>query len=220
MQRIKNDHLSQMPSRYRAQLINSISGFKSASLIGTCDAENVRNLAIFSSVIHLGSNPAYIGFISRPDSVKRHTLNNIKRTQQFTINHVSEDFWQAAHQTSAKYLESECEFSQTGLNPQYIEGVLPPFVEESQLKYALKLTDIMSISHNNTYLVVGEVTDILCAEEAIKADGYIDIESLHTVTITGLDSYHRTQRLSRLTYATPSHPVSTLNLNGELADDS
>lgn len=34
-------------------------------------------------------------------------------------------------------------------------------------------------------------------------DGYVDIESLDLVTISGLDSYHSTQRLHRLSYAKP-----------------
>ncbi|MGO3346471.1 MAG: hypothetical protein ACTIM4_14665 [Marinomonas sp.] len=50
--------LSEMTSRYRTQLINSLSGFKSANLIGTCNAQGQTNLAIFSSVFHLGASPA------------------------------------------------------------------------------------------------------------------------------------------------------------------
>ena len=207
--------MTNMPSRYRAMLINSISGFKSASLIGTCNQQGELNLAMFSSVIHLGSNPALIGFISRPDSVERHTLSNIKQTQQFTINQVDNSFWQAAHKTSAKYLEEECEFVQTGLTPHYIKGILPPLVKESPLKYALRLIDIMPIPHNNTLLVVGEVIEILCTHSALKADGYIDLESLNTVTVSGLDSYHTSKRLSRLSYAKPSKQQMTLSLDGE-----
>jgi hypothetical protein len=64
----------QMENFYRAAFVNSLSGFKSASLIGTIDKNKQTNLAVFSSVFHLGSNPALMGFINRPDSVDRHTL--------------------------------------------------------------------------------------------------------------------------------------------------
>jgi hypothetical protein len=53
------DHL------YRINLINSSSGFKSANLIATKSKEGISNVAVFSSVIHLGSNPPLLGFLTR-----------------------------------------------------------------------------------------------------------------------------------------------------------
>jgi len=41
-----------MENRYRANFINSITGYKSANLIGTVSSDGVENLAIFSSVTH------------------------------------------------------------------------------------------------------------------------------------------------------------------------
>lgn len=204
MQHINHQDLAVMSSRYRAQMINSLSGFKSANLIGTINNEGQTNLAIFSSVVHLGSSPALVGFIMRPDSVERHTLENIAQTKQYTINQVNECFWQAAHQTSARYARNECEFLQTGLTKIFIDDTKAPFVAESKLKYALTLQEIMPISINNTLLVIGEITDIIYLADSIKDDGYIDIESLGTVAISGLDSYYICKRLSRLSYAKPN----------------
>ena len=50
----------------RLNLINSLSGIKPANLIGTINEDGTENLAIFSSVVHLGSNPALFGFVLRP----------------------------------------------------------------------------------------------------------------------------------------------------------
>jgi flavin reductase (DIM6/NTAB) family NADH-FMN oxidoreductase RutF len=215
MQHFSHDELLHMNARYRAQLVNSLSGFKSANLIGTRNEKNQNNLAMFSSVVHLGSSPALVGFITRPDSVQRHTLENILQTKQFTINQVSEGFWQEAHQTSARYDADQCEFEQTGLTPYDIDGIEVPFVKESRLKYALILRDIVPIQLNGTQLVIGEITDILCEAAALKKDGYIDIESLNTVAISGLDSYHKSQRLSRLSYAKPEYLPSKISLDGQ-----
>lgn len=215
MKYINKDEMTSMAPRYRAQIINSLSGFKSANLIGTSSQSSTHNLAMFSSVFHLGASPALVGFISRPDSVDRHTLKNIKLTQQYTINQVSESFWQAAHQTSARYDDEECEFKQTGLTAELIAGIDAPFVKESQLKYALALKSIVPITLNNTVLVIGEITDILCQKSAIKDDGYIDIESFNTVMVSGLDSYHTSKRLSRLSYAKPGVLPKSIPLNGE-----
>jgi hypothetical protein len=40
-------------------------------------------------------------------------------------------------------------------------------------------------------------------EASLEEDGYIDLEAAGTVTCSGLDSYHRTERIGRLTYAKP-----------------
>ena len=215
MQHLNHDQLINMPGRYRAQLVNSLSGFKSANLIGTSNEHNQTNLAMFSSVVHLGASPALVGFITRPNSVERHTLDNIIQTKKFTINQVNESFWQAAHQTSARYSNDECEFEKTGLSPYYIDSFSAPFVKESRLKYGLILRDIIPITLNGTQMVIGEITDIIANEAAIKADGYIDIESLDTVAISGLDCYHTSRRLSRLSYAKPNSTPSKIPLDGE-----
>ena len=77
----------------RLNLVNSITGIKPANLIGTISKDGNSNLAIFSSIFHLGSNPALIGFISRPDKKsRRDTLNNILETKYYTINHIHQDF--------------------------------------------------------------------------------------------------------------------------------
>ena len=55
---IKADDLAQMEKRYRAQLINSLSGIKSANLVGTINKDRQTNLSIVSSVFHLGADPA------------------------------------------------------------------------------------------------------------------------------------------------------------------
>lgn len=215
MKYITQDELVNMPARYRTQVINSLSGFKSANLIGTSNKEGIHNLAIFSSVVHLGASPALVGFIIRPNTVVRHTLENIQQTKQFTINQVNDRFWQEAHQTSARYDAGECEFKQTGLTALAVGGVNAPFVKESRLKYALRLKEIVPIQLNDTLLVIGEITDILCDKDAIKDDGYMDIESLNTVMVSGLDSYHTSNRLSRLSYAKPGILPTKISLDGE-----
>ena len=183
---------------YKAQFVNSLSGFKSVNLIGSIDVRGHTNLAIVSTVTHLGSNPALIGFVVRPSVKSRHTLENIVETQQFTINQVSGDIWQAAHQTSIHYPREVCEFDEVGLAREYHGDIKAPFVAESNLKYSLTLKEIITIESNSTQLIIGEVEDVILSSNVIKSDGYIDIETLHAVTISGVDSYHLTQRLSRI----------------------
>jgi flavin reductase (DIM6/NTAB) family NADH-FMN oxidoreductase RutF len=104
--------------RYRATFINSLGGFKSLALIGTRNKEGLSNVAIFNSLLHIGANPPLFGFIIRPDSVERHTLNNILETSEFTVNHVREDFYKQAHQTSARYSNTTSEFEAANLEEE------------------------------------------------------------------------------------------------------
>lgn len=71
MKHFSKEDISKMSSIYRLNMINSCTGYKSANLIGTKSKKGVTNLAVFNSVIHLGSNPPLIGFILRPTTVAR-----------------------------------------------------------------------------------------------------------------------------------------------------
>ncbi|PTL98815.1 MAG: flavin oxidoreductase, partial [Candidatus Arcticimaribacter sp.] len=66
MKHFSKEAIGAMPSIYRLNMINSCTGYKSANLIGTQSKEGNTNLAVFNSVVHLGSNPPLIGFILRP----------------------------------------------------------------------------------------------------------------------------------------------------------
>lgn len=192
-----------MEQRKRAHLINSVGGFKSLCLIGTADKQGQTNLAIFSSVVHIGANPPLISFIMRPDSVERHTLANILETGVYTINHVNENIYQQAHQTSAKYSKEISEFDATGLTREYKNEYHAPFVKESAIQMAVDFKERIDLTINGTILMIGEIRELYFPEDCLQEDGYLDIEKAGTVSCTGLDSYHSTQRLQRLPYAKP-----------------
>lgn len=193
----------QMETHTRAAFINSLSGFKSASLIGTIDKNANTNLAIFSSVIHIGSNPALIGFISRPDVTSRHTLENILDTKYYTINHINKSIYKKAHQTSARYPKNISEFEATGLTLEYSKHMQAPYVKESHIKYGLTFAEKHELKINGTILVIGNVVEVILPEDCLQTHGAIDIEKAETITIAGLDSYHHTNKIARLTYAKP-----------------
>ncbi|CAH6875366.1 Flavin reductase [Vibrio chagasii] len=210
----KND-LQAMEQRGRTRLVNSLSGFKSANLIGSCDSQGAANLAVISSVVHLGSHPPLFGFIVRPCKRRRHTLDNILETKQFTINSIGADFFKQAHQTSARYPKEVSEFESVGLTPYYDDDFSAPFVLESALKIGLELKEHIQIESNHTQMLIGEVVTLHAPKSAFMPDGHLDLEALDTVTISGLDSYHVTQRLHRLSYAKPDEPLFPLTREGD-----
>ena len=120
---------------YRGNFINSLSGFKSASLIATVNQEGTSNLAIFSNIVHIGADPALIGFVNRPKEAAPHTLRNIEAMGTYTINLIPANLIEQAHQTSAKYTESE--FNAVGLTEEFTSYSKAPFVFESPVKYSI-----------------------------------------------------------------------------------
>lgn len=196
-----NTDLTNLPKRYRTNLINSLSGFKSVNLVGSISADGVANLSVVSSVIHLGANPALMGFIMRPISATRDTYNNILTTGSYTFNHITADFYEKAHQSSARYLPEESEFKEVGLTPFFSDKLVAPYVQESTIKIGLIFRDKKEIELNGTILMIGEVLEIIVPEEIIAQDGWLDLEAAGTITCCGLDSYHATRQLNRLPYA-------------------
>lgn len=202
-------HFDDMPDLFRVNFINSLSGFKSANLIGTISGDQVSNLAIVSSVVHLGAKPPLMSYINRPASVARHTLENIIETGEFTINHVNTDIIESAHQTSARYPDGHSEFAATGLTEQFIGSFKAPFVAESHIKIGLSYIEHHTLL-NDTVMVIGKITHAQIPTTAIGEDGLIDIESLNTVAISGLDTYHSSTRLKRMAYAKTDQQPKTV----------
>lgn len=196
--------IDQMPDRKRAKLINSLSGFKSCNLIGTKNSQGETNISIISSAFHLGSNPPLLGFIIRPDSAPRHTLDNLRETKVCTFNHVNEDLIKKAHQTSARYQRHESEFDQCGITEEYIGEFQAPFAKESHIKASLKLIREYQIEENGTHMIIAKVQDIYLPSEVLKQDGHINLELAKTACVSGLDSYHQTSHIGRLSYAKPN----------------
>lgn len=207
MIQFKSKDISNWKKRFRTNFINSLSGYKSANLIGTINQAQQTNLAIFTSVVHIGANPALMGMISRPDSVFRHTLENIKAKSYYTINSVQERFIAQAHQTAARYSTSE--FDATGLTPEFIDNFPAPFVQEAALKIGLMVKEIIPIQINGTFLIIGEIQQINLPENMILEDGKLDLEAVQTVCTSGLDTYHKVQKISRFSYPKPDKALTT-----------
>lgn len=202
-----------LEQRYRGNLINCLSGFKPAVLVGTKSTEGQTNLAIFSNLLHLGANPALLGLLVRPApaGTERHTWENIVATQHFTVNHVNEAIVPQAHQTSARYPRETSEFSATGLTPEWLADYPAPFVAEAIVKLGLRLIDQHHFDINHTTLLIGEVQTIHLPSEILREDGSLDLTQEHAVAACGLDSYYTTGTGCRYRYAKPDAKPSKID---------
>ncbi len=200
--RISKQNIEQMHRVRRLNLINGISGIKPANLIGTFSKMHGPNVSIFSSVMHLGSDPALLGFVLRPaGAVPRNTYANIKETGYFTVNHIHETMVEQAHYTSAKFDHGVSEFEQCGLTEEYNGNFPAPYVKESHLKIGLKFKEEVLIASNETRIIVGEVEEIHLPEDCLDDKGYVRLDRIFDVGIGGLNNYYSVKRMASFPYA-------------------
>lgn len=201
MTTIHRTALDTMGRRDRARLVNSLSGVRPAVLIGTTDARGLHNLAIFNSLMHIGSDPPLLGLIVRPDAeVRRHTLENLTSTGHFTINHMPTDHRRHAHTTSAKLPDHVSEFRACGLTHRVVDGLPAPYVAESPVRIGCRLAERQDIRSNGTILIVGEVVRLDIDEDCL-ADGAVRHDGLNGVC--GTEDYYELRFAERLPYVRP-----------------
>lgn len=196
-------HIQDLEHLFKINLINSCSGYKSANLIATKSNEDIENVAVFSSITHIGSSPAMLGFFMRPTSVIRNTYDNIKQTGFYTINHIYEGIIEDAHHTSAKYESEISEFDMTNLQTEYKEHFSSPFVKGSPIQMAMKFVNQYDIKENGTILIIGKIIGLYVQDNLIELDGFVNLSKGKTAAINGLDGYTVPSKNVRFGYQRP-----------------
>jgi flavin reductase (DIM6/NTAB) family NADH-FMN oxidoreductase RutF len=206
------DDIAGLEKVFRLNLINSVTGYKPANLVATAAPDGATNVAVISSVVHLGSNPALIGFVMRPASVPRHTYENIQATGKYTINHVHSGIMREAHYTSANFPREVSEFDACGLTPEYRDDFLAPYVHGSRVQLGLELAQELPIEINGTILLIGRVVHLYLADDVMRPDGSLNLPAADSVCLSGLDTYHTATAQARYGYARPDQPMPELPL--------
>ncbi|SEF55928.1 NADH-FMN oxidoreductase RutF, flavin reductase (DIM6/NTAB) family [Halpernia humi] len=197
---LNKSEIENLERKFRLNLINSITGVKPANLIGTKNKNGQENVAVFSSVVHLGSNPAQLGFILRPqESRETDTFKNIKETEVYTINHIPEKLIKNAHYTSAKVSTEISEFEKMNIQKEYLNDFFAPFVKESPVKIGMILLSIIELP-NGCKFVIGNVETLILNDILINDLGQIDLETTKSAGISGLNTYYSLTKLDTFPY--------------------
>jgi len=197
---------------FRTKFINGITGYKSANLIGTKSESGIENLAIFSSVVHIGSHPPFLGFVTRPITVTRNTYDNIKSTGFFTVNAVPTGIAGKAHSTSAKYHRDISEFDKCEISSHYSENFYAPFTADSPIGIGCEFVEEIEIASNETRMMIGRIKLVITRDLTLSEDGYPRLSDANIATISSLDAYHEVKRPKRFAYAKPDKPISEIKL--------
>ena len=197
------DDIQNLEKIFKINLINSCSGFKSANLLGSISEEGISNVAVFSSVTHLGSKPPTLGFILRPTTVPRDTYKNIKDLGVFTINHIHQDIIEDAHHTSAKYPKEVSEFDMTGLEEEFKGNFKAPFVKGAPVQMSMKFIEEVYVPSNDVMLIVSQIQELYIDDALLQEDGLINLSKGNIAAINGLDTYAIPEFNKQLSYQRP-----------------
>lgn len=197
---LKKSEIENLERKFRLNLINSISGIKPANLIATKSENGKENVAVFSSVVHLGSNPAQLAFVLRPQNTREtDTFKNIFYTKFYTINHIPENLIKNAHYTSAKLSTNISEFERMNIDKEYLNDFFSPFVKESPVKIGMKLSTIIELP-NDCKLIIGDVETLILDDDLVNDLGQINLETSQTVGVSGLNTYYSLKKIETFPY--------------------
>ena len=156
------------------------------AFVSTVDANGGHNLAPFSFFTGVAAEPPTVCFAPLrrfSDGQEKDTLRNIRATEEFVINVVTEDLVERANDTAAEFPPDVSEFEKTGLTPAACEVIAAPRVKESPLSMECKLVQIVEVGAEGAgggSLVIGEVVRFHVADELIDG-GRIDTGALQPI---------------------------------------
>jgi len=201
MKTIVVDEILAWEREYRRAFVNTLSGIKAAFLLGTRDHNGRNNLALFTSVVHLGAAPPLLGVVLRPSQSQQDTRKIIETGTHFSLNAVALQQMEAAHQCSARYPADQSEFDACGLTPWFSSAHQAPFVRESPLKIGLKALDLMDVKANGTRIVVAAITEVHFEESLLGPDGQFLPDGAQLCGVVGLNAWHTHRLVKNIPFA-------------------
>jgi flavin reductase (DIM6/NTAB) family NADH-FMN oxidoreductase RutF len=150
--------LAQLPPLERYKLLIGLVIPRPIAWISTFSENGVANCAPFSFFNVISEDPplCIISFNWRSDGTIKHTLKNIRRTQQFVVNLADEGTAKAMHLTGTEIPEADSEFSKFGLTPVPAKLVKHPRIAEAAASFECRLERRINFGPERE-MVVGEI---------------------------------------------------------------
>lgn len=164
--------------------------------ISSVDADGRPNLAPFSFFNVVCARPPTVVFcplIRGTDGRTKDTLNNVRATNEFVVNIVSEDLAEAMNLSSVEAPPGLNEFEFARVTPEPSVTVRPPRVRESRVHFECRVRQIVEISPEagGGSLVIGEVLHIHVDESVLMGSDKINLAALKPVGRLAGGSYVR-----------------------------
>ena len=167
------------------------------AFVSTLSKDGLENLAPFSYFNGICSNPPSIMFCPARrgyDGKTKDTLNNIRDTEEFAVNIVSEDFAEQMVSTSTDFEPEVNEFEISGLTPEPCQKIAPPKVAEAKISFECKLNQIVPVGNEGPgggFVVIGTIV-LFHIDDDVYEDGYINLEKLRPIGRLAGNMYTRT----------------------------
>jgi flavin reductase (DIM6/NTAB) family NADH-FMN oxidoreductase RutF len=163
------------------------------AFVSTISPEGVANLAPFSFFTVASANPPVLCFTTSFREPRKDTLINIRATNEFVVNIVSEEFAAKMNVTSGEYAYGVDEFAESGLTAVASDLVQPPRVKESHVNMECKLLQTIEVSNRplGGTLILGEVVRFHIDDQLVE-DFRIDPDALAAVGRMAGNTYIRT----------------------------
>ena len=167
------------------------------AFVSTLSKDGFENLAPFSYFNGICSNPPSIMFCPARrgyDGKTKDTLNNIRDTEEFAVNIVSEDFAEQMVSTSTDFEPEVNEFEVSGLTPEPCQKIAPPKVAEAKISFECKLNKIIPVGNEGPgggFVVIGTIV-LFHIDDDVYEDGYINLEKLRPIGRLAGNMYTRT----------------------------
>lgn len=158
-------------------LVNAMVVPRPIAWVSTLSEAGVPNIAPHSYFTVASPRPPIVCFSSGGE---KDTLRNLRHTDDFVINIVSEELAEPMNITAADFPPAESEFAATGLTPAPSERVQSPRLLESPVSFECTVERELEIGDAPNTLVFGEIVYVHVAEHVL-VDGRIDVSKVRPV---------------------------------------
>jgi flavin reductase (DIM6/NTAB) family NADH-FMN oxidoreductase RutF len=154
--------------------------------ISSIDMDGRPNLAPFSFFNAVCSNPPTVLFcpsIRASDGKTKDTLNNVRATNEFVVNIVTEELLQAMNASSIEAPSDFNEFDFAGLTLAPSVIVKPPRVNESPIHFECKVREIIEIGNEpgGGSIVIGTIVHIHADDGVMLGEDKINLTALRPI---------------------------------------
>ncbi|MBO9465192.1 flavin reductase family protein [Tropicibacter sp. R15_0] len=156
------------------------------------EGDNIAPYSFFNAVAYV---PPQVMFSS---TTAKDSLANIRETEVFCVNVVSEALKEVMNASSAALPRTVDEFAHVGIEKAECETIDAPRVANAPAALECKLTQILELPGEANFAVFGEVTGVHLRDDCIR-DGIFDVLSFNPVSRLGYRDFSTVRELFSLT---------------------
>ncbi len=182
--------------------------------ITTMSTDGVVNLAPFSFFNLLSYNPPFVVFSAgthAEDSAHKDTVVNVEATGEFVYNMATWAQRDQMNQTGLIVERGVDELAAAGLEPVDSRLVKPPRVAGAPVHFECKHHRTIALPGNSPrhvhQVVFGEVIGVHIADDALTADGLLDVVGIRPIARLGYKDYISIQSIFSMDKLSPEDNI-------------